>query len=87
MPISRPSGVTSARVRWRSSFTMPKMGTCTAELLRHRLGGLGVGHAAVDEEHVRQGQELLVPVRRPLEPAAQHLLHGGVVVRMARQCP
>ena len=25
MPISSPSGVTSARVRWRSSFTMPKM--------------------------------------------------------------
>ena len=26
MPISRPSGVTRARVRWRSSLTMPKMG-------------------------------------------------------------
>ena len=57
----------------------------TAEALRHALGGLGVGDAAVDEEEVRQGQELLVPVRRPLEPAADDLRHGGVVVRMARR--
>ena len=56
-----------------------------AEALRHALGGLGVGDTAVDEEEVRQGQELLVPIRRPLQPPPDDLRHGGVVVRMARR--
>ena len=44
-----------------------------------------MGLAAVDEEHIRQRQELFVAVRRPLEPSRQHLLHGGVVVGVSLQ--
>ncbi len=58
-------------------------GHIAAELLRHLPDGVRVGHAAVDQEQIRQGQELFVPVRRPLQSPAQHLPHGGVVVGVA----
>ena len=51
----------------------------------HLQGGPGVGLAAVDEEHIRQGQELFIAVCCPLESPRQHLLHGGVVVGVALQ--
>ena len=41
---------------------------------------LGVGNAAVDEEHVRKRQKFFVPVRRPLEPPPENFPHGGVIV-------
>jgi hypothetical protein len=55
-----------ARVRWRSSFTMPNMGTAqpNSRATQHRR--LGMGHAAVDQEGVGQRQKFLVPVRGPL---------------------
>ena len=56
-----------------------------AELLRNGQGRLCVSLAAVDEEHVRKRQKPLVPIRRPLEPPAQDLPHGGVIVRPSVQ--
>ena len=60
-------------------------GNGDAKALRHLQGGPGVGLAAVNEEHIRQGEELLVPIRRVLKAAAQNLLHGSIVVRVALQ--
>ncbi len=65
LPALRRHG--GARVRWRSSLTMPKMGRAYAEGLRHFLGGGCVGNAAVDEKDVRQRQKLLGAVGCPLE--------------------
>ena len=48
--------------------------------LQHLHRHFGVVLAAVDEEHVGQLPELLVPVQVAPEAAGEHLLHGGVVV-------
>ena len=47
------------------------------ELLQRHFG---LACAAVDEQKVRQGQKALVPRQRPVQPAAQDLIHGAVVV-------
>ena len=54
-------------------------------LRAHALGDARVRDAAVDEHDIRQGAEFLVPVQIALDAAREHLLHGGIVVRVGRQ--
>ena len=56
-----------------------------AKLLCDLPGGAGVGNAAVNEKHIRQRQELFVPVCCPLQTPPKHLLHGRIVIRPTLQ--
>lgn len=74
-----------ARVRCRSSFTMPENGDLQSELLRHPFGHRYLPRAAIYQPQV--GQDLKAVLFAGLgrfavvgQPAGKHLLHRGVII-------
>ena len=85
MPISCPPGVMSARVRWRSSLTMPNTGTGQAEAVEHRLRDGRVLRTAVDQQQIRQRAKARITVEIVLKAARERFVHGAVVVLPVRR--